>query len=76
VTNENVKLQQGSKQPMDAEKSSDGLTWTITATNNPGVELPSTGGPGTRFFTILGTALIAGAGILLWMSRKSADFTK
>ena len=76
VTNENVKFQQGSKQPMDAEKSSDGLTWTIIATNNPGVELPATGGPGTRLFTILGTALIAGAGILLWMSRKSADFTK
>ena len=72
VTSEKVTFQQGSKQPMDAEKSSDGLTWTITATNNPGVELPATGGPGTRLFTILGTALIAGAGILLWMTRKSS----
>lgn len=50
--------------------------YTLTVTNNAGYELPSTGGPGTRLFTILGTALIAGAGLLLWMTRKSADFAK
>jgi len=46
--------------------------YTLTVTNNAGYELPSTGGPGTRLFTILGTALIAGAGLLLWMTRKSS----
>jgi LPXTG-motif cell wall-anchored protein len=35
----------------------------------PGVELPSTGGPGTKLFTILGSILIAGAGKLLWRRR-------
>ena len=40
-------------------------------TNNPGVELPATGGPGTRLFTILGSILILGAGILLWRRRRT-----
>ena len=39
-------------------------------TNNPGAKLPSTGGPGTRFFTISGTLLILGAGVLLWRRRR------
>ena len=39
-------------------------------TNNPGVELPSTGGPGTRIFTILGSILVLGAGVLLWRRRR------
>ena len=42
----------------------------ITITNNPGVALPSTGGPGTRLFTILGSILILGAGVLLWRRRR------
>ena len=37
----------------------------------PGVELPSTGGPGTRLFTILGLVLIAGAGVLLLRRRRT-----
>ena len=37
---------------------------------SPGYELPSTGGPGTRLFTILGSILILGAGVLLWRRRK------
>ena len=39
-------------------------------TNNPGAKLPSTGGPGTRFFTISGSILILGAGVLLWRRRR------
>lgn len=35
-----------------------------------GYELPSTGGPGTRLFTILGSILIFGAGVLLWRRRR------
>ena len=36
-----------------------------------GYELPSTGGPGTRLFTILGSILILGAGVLLWRRRRT-----
>ena len=57
-----------------ARVSENGLS--IAIKNEPGAALPNTGGPGTRLFTILGTALIAGAGLLLWMTRKSADFAK
>ena len=42
--------------------------------NNPGVELPHTGGPGTRLFTILGSILILGAGVLLWRRRRLRRF--
>ena len=38
--------------------------------NTPGAALPSTGGPGTRLFTILGSILIFGAGVLLWRRRR------
>ncbi|MBR0397118.1 MAG: LPXTG cell wall anchor domain-containing protein [Eubacterium sp.] len=34
--------------------------------NEPGAALPNTGGTGTRLFTILGSLLILGAGVLLW----------
>ena len=47
------------------EQNDDG-SYTVTVANNPGVMLPNAGGPGTRLFTILGTILIAGAGMLLW----------
>ncbi len=69
VTNEKVTFQQGTKQPVDATKSSDGLTWTITATNNPGYELPSTGGPGTLAYTLTGALLILAAALLLLRRR-------
>lgn len=38
---------------------------TIVFGNTPGAALPHTGGPGTVMFTILGTVLLAFAGILL-----------
>ena len=44
--------------------------YTLTVTNNAGYELPSTGGAGTRLFTILGSILILGAGGLLWRRRR------
>ena len=40
--------------------------YIITVKNTPGAALPYTGGPGTRLFTILGSILILGAGVLLW----------
>ncbi|MBQ9662305.1 MAG: LPXTG cell wall anchor domain-containing protein [Oscillospiraceae bacterium] len=42
----------------------------ILVKNTPGVALPNTGGPGTRIFTILGSILILGAGVLLWRRRR------
>ena len=48
----------------------DASTITVTVGNTPGAALPSTGGPGTRLFTILGSILILGAGVLLWRRRK------
>ena len=41
-----------------------------TVENEPGAVLPSTGGPGTKVFTILGSILITGAGLLLWRRRR------
>jgi len=43
---------------------------TLTVENEPGVALPSTGGPGTRLFTILGSILILLSGTLLWRRRR------
>lgn len=45
-------------------------TKLFTVKNEPGVALPSTGGPGTRIFTILGGMLIALAGALLLQKRR------
>lgn len=39
--------------------------------NNPGAELPHTGGIGTTLFYILGTILILGSGLYLWRRRKT-----
>ena len=43
---------------------------TATVENTPGAALPSTGGPGTRLYTIFGSILILGAGVLLWRRRR------
>ena len=43
---------------------------TITVKNITGAALPSTGGTGTRLFTILGSILILEAGVLLLKRRK------
>ena len=48
----------------DVPKATDGQQ--IINTPVGGYELPSTGGTGTRLFTILGSILILGAGLLLW----------
>ena len=47
-------------------------TYVVTVRNITGVSLPSTGGPGTRLLTILGSILTIGAGVLLWRRRKVA----
>ena len=47
-----------------------GTAAKVTVENEPGAALPNTGGPGTRLFTILGSILILGAGVLLWRRRR------
>ena len=42
----------------------------ITIVNTPGTELPHTGGPGTKAFTICGLMLTVGAGLLMWRRRR------
>ena len=54
----------------DIDESREATNDTFTIPNTPGAALPSTGGPGTRLFTILGTILILGAGVLLLRRRR------
>ena len=73
----------GYKVPSYATSEGNGLVFTgsdvpkatngqqIINTPEGGYELPSTGGSGTRLFTILGTILILGAGVLLWRRRRT-----
>ena len=39
--------------------------------NEPGAALPNTGGPGTWAYTILGSILILGVGVMLWRRRRT-----
>ena len=50
------------------------LTMYYSISNNPGVELPSTGGPGTSLIYLLGIMLtgIAGAGLVMRRKRTAA----
>ena len=43
---------------------------TFIVGNTPGAALPNSGGTGTRLFTILGSILILGAGVLLWRRQR------
>ena len=45
---------------------------TIPNVFNPGVELPSTGGPGTLLLTLGGIVLIAGAALGLMANRQKS----
>ena len=74
VAADKVTYRLGVGQPTDAVKSADGLTWTITATNNPGVELPATGGEGTLIFSVLGTILILSSTLLILAKRKQEAY--
>ncbi|NLA86641.1 MAG: LPXTG cell wall anchor domain-containing protein, partial [Clostridiales bacterium] len=48
----------------------EGLTGGIWIVNETGIVLPSTGGMGTVLFTVIGLAIIAGAGVVLFINRK------
>lgn len=46
------------------------LEQTATVVNNPGTELPSTGGTGTMILTIIGSVLVIGVGVLLVTKKR------
>lgn len=50
----------------DIDESAEAVNAAFTVGNTPGAALPHTGGAGTKLFTLLGSILIAGAGLLLW----------
>ena len=54
----------------DGDPPTEAANATFRVGNTPGAALPNTGGPGTRLFTILGSILILGAGVLLWRRRR------
>lgn len=48
--------------------------WTVKVTNNPGVEMPHTGGIGTQLFTICGGLLmVLAAGLYFWNKRRISE---
>ena len=50
--------------------------YTVDVENSSGIQLPITGGTGTVIFTVIGIALMAGAVVLLVLSRKKATVNK
>jgi len=64
----NLKITLDGKQPQDGD-ASDGSVGT-TVVNNPGHELPSTGGIGTTIFYIVGGVLFAAALVLLITKKR------
>ena len=58
-------LQQENSNPVvNKTGSAHPYTYTLTITNNPGIELPSTGGPGTALYTLSGLVLLMGSALL------------
>ena len=49
-------------------------SFTITVSNNPGVALPSTGGPGVNLIYLFGIMLtgVAGTGLVMWKRQRES----
>ena len=58
------------KQAEDYSDITDKSTTVLRVWNNPGVSLPSTGGPGTNLFYLIGIMLTGLAGVGLVMKRR------
>ena len=56
---------------LSAESGINGKTITFKVENEPGAALPSTGGPGTKSFYLLGGILTLGAGLLFMRRRRT-----
>ena len=67
VAADGVTAKQG-ETSIDVQKDND--TWTIPVQNTAGVQLPSTGGPGTALCTAAGLSLILGASLWLMLRRR------
>ncbi|MDO5138498.1 MAG: SpaA isopeptide-forming pilin-related protein [Oscillospiraceae bacterium] len=66
----NVKTDTSDTSAFDFTAAGNNSLALLKIKNTPGAALPNTGGPGTRLFTILGSVLILGAGVLLWRRRR------
>jgi fimbrial isopeptide formation D2 family protein/LPXTG-motif cell wall-anchored protein len=60
------------RKPVTVEKDATAVA-EITVINEPGAELPSTGGMGTTIFYALGAVLVIGAGVVLATRRRNAQ---
>lgn len=56
---------------MTADNESDTAIVPLTVVNSKGFDLPATGGRGIALFTIAGIAIVAAAGSLLFMRKRS-----
>lgn len=61
----------GKKVTMNADNGSDTAEVPLTVVNSKGFDLPATGGRGIALFTIAGIAIVAAAGSLLFMRKRS-----
>lgn len=61
----------GKKVTMNADNGNDTAIVPLTVVNSKGFDLPATGGRGIALFTIAGIAIVAAAGSLLFMRKRS-----
>lgn len=61
----------GKEVTMNADNGSDTAIVPLTVVNRKGFDLPATGGRGIALFTIAGIAIVAAAGSLLFMRKRS-----
>lgn len=61
----------GKKVTMTDDNGSDTAIVPLTVVNSKGFDLPATGGRGIALFTIAGIAIVAAAGSLLFMRKRS-----
>lgn len=61
----------GKKVTMNADNGSNTAIVPLTVVNSKGFDLPATGGRGIALFTIAGIAIVAAAGSLLFMRKRS-----
>lgn len=61
----------GKEVTMNADNGSDTAIVPLTVVNSKGFDLPATGGRGIALFTIAGIAIVAAAGSLLFMRKRS-----
>ena len=71
ITSNGLTIQDAVVGPDDND---DNKVYTIQIPNNPGVELPETGGEGTLLFSVLGTILMLSSTLLILAKRKQEAY--